>query len=64
MHVRWYVSLAGSILQVIKYNCAGAALGSLGRHTQVKPDGLPNFDSRMVVLFKVDSVLGRFTRWC
>ncbi|KAL9130162.1 MAG: hypothetical protein Q9175_007099 [Cornicularia normoerica] len=31
----------------------GAALGSLGRHTQVTPDGMPIFDSRMEVFFKI-----------
>lgn len=37
----------------VDFDCAGAALGSLGRHTQVTPDGMPIFDSRMEVFFKV-----------
>lgn len=32
---------------------AGAARGGLGRHTQITPDGIPIFDGRMEVLFKV-----------
>lgn len=31
----------------------GAAIGSLGRHTQIIPDGMPVFDDRVEVLFKV-----------
>ena len=33
----------------------GAAIGSLGRHTQIASSGVPIFDSRMEVFFKVDS---------
>ena len=33
----------------------GAAIGALGRHTQVTSSGVPVFDSRMEVFFKVDS---------
>ncbi len=33
--------------------CLGAAIGSLGRHTQITPDGMPVFDGRVEVLFKV-----------
>ena len=36
---------------------AGAARGSLGRHTQITPDGMPIFDSRMEVLFRVGPVV-------
>lgn len=32
---------------------AGAAIGSLGRHTQITHDGMPVFDDRVEVLFKV-----------
>lgn len=35
----------------LKY--AGAAIGSLGRHTQITSDGMPVFDSGVEVLFKV-----------
>ena len=35
----------------------GAARGSLGRHTQITPDGMPIFDSRIEVLFKVGPVV-------
>ncbi|KAF6233129.1 hypothetical protein HO173_008673 [Letharia columbiana] len=31
----------------------GAAVGSLGRHTRVTPDGMPIFDGRMEVFFKI-----------
>lgn len=31
----------------------GAAIGSLGRHSQISPDGMPVFDDHFVVLFKV-----------
>ena len=31
----------------------GAAIGALGRHSQVTPDGLPVFDNRMKVFFEV-----------
>ena len=33
----------------------GAAVGALGRHTQVTSSDVPVFDSRMEVFFKVDS---------
>ena len=33
--------------------CAGAAIGSLGRHTRITPDGMPIFDDRSEVLLKV-----------
>ena len=35
----------------LKY--AGAAVGSLGRHTQITPDGMPIFDDGVEVMFKV-----------
>lgn len=31
----------------------GAAIGSLGRHTQIMPDGMPVFDGRSEVLFEI-----------
>ena len=34
---------------------AGAATGSLGRHSQISTDGMPVFDERFVVLFKVST---------
>lgn len=32
---------------------AGAALGGLGRHTQITPDGIPIFDDHVEVTSKV-----------
>ena len=32
---------------------AGAALGGLGRHTQITPDGMPIFDGHTKVTFQV-----------
>ncbi len=49
----------GRIFQLGKHSksadlgCAGAALGGLGRHTQITPDGMPIFDDRTEVAFKV-----------
>ena len=37
----------------VDLRCAGAAIGSLGRHTQITPDGMPVFDHGVEVLFKV-----------
>lgn len=38
---------------VVDLECAGAAIGGLGRHTQIRPDGMPIFDDRVEVTFKV-----------
>lgn len=35
--------------------CAGAALGGLGRHTQITPDGMPILDHHVQVSYKVDA---------
>lgn len=45
--------LLGRYCKFVNLECVGAARGSLGRHTQITPDGIPIFDSRMEVLFKV-----------
>ena len=47
----------------LKY--AGAAIGSLGRHTQITPDGMPVFDNGVEVLFKVGpGNPSWFSSWC
>lgn len=38
---------------IVDSQCTGAAVGGLGRHTQFTPDGIPVFDGRMEILFKV-----------
>ena len=49
----------GRIIQLEKYpkfvdlGFVGAAIGGLGRHTQIRPDGMPIFDDRVEVTFKV-----------
>lgn len=43
----------GRYHKVVDLKRAGAAIGSLGRHTQITPDGMPVFDHRVEVLFKV-----------
>ena len=50
----------GKILQSNKKNpnfadlgCVGAALGGLGRHTSITPDGMPIFDDHVQLTFKV-----------
>ena len=60
MFVGKYVQLArdGNLTDLY---CAGAAIGSLGRHTHVTPDGMPIFDERMEVFFKVGLNVTKFT---
>ena len=59
----------GEYLQLGRYGkfvdseCAGAARGGLGRHTQVTPDGIPIFDSRMEVLFEVCLDVPKLLNW-
>ena len=52
MFVGKYLQL-GRYCNFVDCDYAGAAIGSLGRHTQVTPDGMPVFDGRMEVFFKV-----------
>ena len=52
MFVGKYLQL-GRYRNFVDCDYAGAAIGSLGRHTQVTPDGMPVFDGRMEVFFKV-----------
>ena len=53
LHVRWYESPIRKILIFADLRCAGAANGSLGRHTQITSDNMPVFDHGVEVLFKV-----------
>lgn len=41
--------------ELVNLGCAGAAIGGLGRHTRITPDGMPVFDDRVGVTFKVDA---------
>lgn len=52
MFIGEYLRL-GRYGKFVDSECAGAARGALGRHTQVTPDGIPIFDGRMEVLFEV-----------
>ena len=45
--------IAGSCKLSTYDSFVGAAIGALGRHTKVTPEGSPVFDSRMEVFFKV-----------
>ncbi len=46
----------GRFYKILNPKCAGAAIGSLGRHTQITPDGTPILGSRFEVLLKVSRV--------
>lgn len=35
-------------------SCTGTAIGDLGRHTKIGPDGMPIVDHRTVVFMQVD----------
>lgn len=50
MFVGKYLQL-GRFCKVVDIECAGAAIGGLGRHTNVTPDGMPIFNGRMEMLF-------------
>ena len=52
MFVGEYLQL-GRYRKLNEIEYLGAAIGSLGRHTQITPDGMPVFDDRVEVLFKV-----------
>ena len=53
LHVRWSVSQGTQISETVDLIRAGAAIGSLGRHTPIAPDGMPVFNNRYEVLLKV-----------
>ena len=42
---------------------AGAALGGLGRHTQITPDGMPIFDDHVEIAFKVGATDPNLIAW-
>lgn len=54
MFVGKYLQLRG-YRSFVDFQYLGAAIGDLGRHTQITPDGMPVFDIRVEVLFKVSA---------
>ena len=53
MHGCWWASLTHVCAVGVLIPSAGAAIGALGRHTHLSPDGFPVFDHRMEVMFEV-----------
>ena len=41
--------------ELANLGCTGTAIGGFGRHTRITPDGMPVFDDRVGVTFKVDA---------
>ena len=61
------ISQLGKHFKFADLGCAGAALGGLGRHTLITPDGMPIFDDHTEVAFKVgatDPSLLLYIQWC